>query len=291
MIGAALLVLAASAGTTQMHADERPINCGSCAAWNTPRAPFRLHGSSYYVGVDGLSAVLITTPDGHFLIDGGLPQSAEVIRRNIETLGFDVRDVKWLLNSHAHFDHAGGLAALQRMSGAPVMSSAQTARALALGSATPDDPQYAPDNTMAFPAVASVRTIRDGGTLALGGVTVTAHDTPGHAPGGNTWSWQSCESGDCIDIVFADSLTAISEPDYRFSDHPAYIAAFRQSIAKVRTLDCDILVSAHPEPSELFAKAETGMLIDSGACGDYADAADQRLTKRLSQEALDVKSD
>lgn len=288
---AGLLLLAASAGTAHTHADEQPVNCGSCAAWNAPRAPFRLHGSSYYVGVDGLSAVLIATPDGHFLIDGGLPQSAEVIRRNIETLGFDVRDVKWLLNSHAHFDHAGGLAALQRMSGAPVTASAQTARALGQGSATPDDPQYAPDNTMAFPPVASVRTIRDGETLVLGGVTVTAHDTPGHAPGGNTWSWQSCEAGECIDIVFADSLTAISEPDYRFSEHPAYVAAFRASIARIRGLDCDILVSAHPGPSDLFAKAEAGMMIDSGACRDYADAADQRLTKRLSQEVLNVKSD
>lgn len=285
MIGAALLVLAASAGTAHMHADERPINCRSCPVWNAPHAPFKLHGGSYYVGVDGLSAVLITTPDGHFLIDGGLPQSAQAIRRNIETLGFDVRDVKWLMNSHAHFDHAGGLAALQRMSGAPVAASAATAAALEAGRAGTDDPQYAPDNTMAFPAVASVRTVRDGETLALGGVAVTARDTPGHAPGGNTWSWQSCEAGDCIDIVFADSLTAISEPDYRFSEHPAYVAAFRASIAKIRALDCDILVSAHPEPSGLFAKAQAGMLIDGSACRDYADAAEARLDKRLAEEA------
>lgn len=282
---AGLLLVAAYAGAVHAQPDEQPINCGSCAKWNAPHAPFKLHGNGYYVGTEGLSAVLITTPQGHFLIDGGLPQSAEIIRRNIETLGFDVRDVKWLMNSHAHFDHAGGLAALQRMSGAPVAASSATAAALEAGRAGTDDPQYAPDNTMAFPAVASVHTVRDGETLVLGGVAVTAHDTPGHAPGGSTWSWQSCEADDCIDIVFADSLTAISEPDYRFIDHPAYVAAFRASIAKIRTLDCDILVSAHPGPSDLFAKAETGMLIDGSACRDYADAAEARLDERLAGEA------
>lgn len=288
---AGLLLMAASAGAAPMHADEQPINCGSCAKWNAPQVPFKLHGNSYYVGVDGLSAVLITTANGHFLIDGGLPQSAEVIKQNIQTLGFDVRDVKWLMNSHAHYDHAGGLAALQRMSGAPAVASGEAVKALKLGQALPNDPQYAADNTMAFPAVASVRSIQDGGTMVVGGVKVTAHDTPGHAPGGNSWSWKSCEAGKCINIVFADSLNPVSEPDYRFSDHPAYLKAFRQSIAKVRALDCDILVSAHPDFSDLFEKAAAGTLVDSNGCRKYADEAEARLTKRLSQEALSVKSD
>jgi metallo-beta-lactamase class B len=288
---AGLLLMAASAGAAHAHADQQPINCGSCAKWNAPHAPFKLHGNSYYVGVGGLSAVLITTPNGHFLIDGGLPQTAEVIRQNIQVLGFDVRDVKWLLNSHAHYDHAGGLAALQRMSGAPIAASGTTVKALELGHALPDDPQYATDNTMAFPAVASAHAIRDGETLALGGVAVTGRDTPGHAPGGNSWSWESCETGKCVSIVFADSLNPVSEPDYRFSDHPAYLKAFRQSIAKVRALDCDILVSAHPEVSNLFARHAAGSLVDADGCRKYADAAEARLTKRLSQEALSVKSD
>lgn len=284
---AGLLLMAASAAVAHTHADEQAIQCGSCAKWNAPHAPFKLHGNSYYVGVDGLSAVLIATPDGHFLIDGGLPQSAEAIKQNIQALGFDVRDVKWLMNSHAHYDHAGGLAALQRMSGAPAVASSKTVKALELGHALPDDPQYATDNTMAFPAVASVRTIRDGETLALGGVTVTAHDTPGHAPGGNSWSWESCGAGKCITIVFADSLNPVSEPGYRFSDHPAYLKAFRQSIAKVRALDCDILVSAHPGFSDLFEKAAAGSLIDSNGCRKYADEAEARLDKRLAQETAE----
>ena len=290
MIGA-LLMLAVSAGTASPPADEQPIHCGSCATWNGPHAPFKLYGSSYYVGVDGLSAVLITTPKGHFLIDGGLPQSAQAIRQNIQSLGFDVRDVKWLLNSHAHFDHAGGLAALQRMSGAPVVASGETVKSLEIGHALPEDPQYAADNTMAFPAVTSVHAIRDGEALVLGGVTVTAHNTPGHAPGGNSWRWKTCEAGKCFTLVYADSLTPVSEPDYRFSDHPEYLTAFRQSIAKIRALDCDILVSAHPEFSNLFERVAAGSLIDAAACRKYADDAEERLANRLGKEALGAASD
>lgn len=284
MIGA-LLMLAVSAGAAHVHTDEKPINCGSCAAWNGKHAPFKLHGNSYYVGVDGLSAVLITTPKGHFLIDGGLPQSAQLIRQNIQSLGFDIRDVKWLLNSHAHFDHAGGLAALQRMSGAPVAASGETVASLKIGHALPDDPQYAPDNTMAFPAVTSTRVIRDGETLVLGNITITAHDTPGHAPGGNSWSWKSCEAGKCITIVFADSLTPVSEPDYRYSVHPSYLVAFRASIAKMRVMDCDILVSAHPDASQVLERASAGKLMNAKACSAYADQAERRLRSRLDKEA------
>ena len=287
MIAASFLIAGIlSAQPAEIHADEVPNTCGNCAAWNAPRTPFKIHGNSYYVGVNGLSAVLIASTKGHILIDGGLPQSADVIKTHIQTLGFDVRDVKWLLNSHAHYDHAGGLAALQRMSGAPAVASSETVRALKLGRALPDDPQYAADNTMSFPAVAVLRSIQDGGALVVDSVKVTAHDTPGHAPGGNTWSWKSCEAGKCSTIVFADSLNPVSEPSYRFSDHPAYLKAFRQSIAKVRALDCDILVSAHPDFSDLFDKAAAGSLVDANGCRNYADAAEARLNKRLTVEAV-----
>lgn len=281
MIGALLMLATLPAAA----ADEKPIHCGSCAGWNAPHAPFKLHGNSYYVGTEGLSAVLITTPKGHFLIDGGLPQSAAVIAGNIEALGYDIRDVKWLLSSHAHFDHAGGLAALQRMSGAPVLAAAASRQGLRSGRASPEDPQYAPDNTMPFPAIGDVRTVDDRQQTVLAEVRITAHDTPGHAPGGNSWSWNSCEAGKCITIVYADSLNPVSEPDYRYSAHPDYLAAFRASIAKVRSLDCDILVSAHPDASQVLERASTGRLIDDKACALYADQAEQRLRSRLDKEA------
>jgi metallo-beta-lactamase class B len=118
------------------------VRCASCAEWNAPRPPAHLFGNVYYVGTQGLSAVLVTSPQGHILLDGGLPESAARIRENIEALGFRIADVKLILNSHAHFDHAGGIAALQRMSGAKVMSRGEAAPVLRTGGALPSDPQF-----------------------------------------------------------------------------------------------------------------------------------------------------
>ena len=284
MIAAALLSLAA-ASAPHAHADEMPKTCGNCAAWDAPRAPFKIHGSTYYVGVDGLSAVLVASPQGHILIDGGLPQSAAQIAENIEALGFRIGDVKWLLNSHAHYDHVGGLAALQRMSGARVAASPESGQALQAGTSLPSDPQAGFGDFMKFPALKSVKTIGDGDSIVLGGNVLSAVFTPGHSPGGTSWSWPSCEAGTCVSIVFADSLTPVSDDTYRFSAHPGYLSTFRQSINTVRSLKCDILISAHPGFSNLFARAEAKSFIDDQACRRYADDAEARLAKRLAEEA------
>ena len=124
--------------------------------WNTPHAPFRIFGNTYYVGTAGLSAILITSAGGHVLIDGALPESAPLIEANIRTLGFAVKDVRLLLNSHEHFDHAGGLSALQRASGARVAASPAAARSLTQGHPTPEDPQYASALKARYPPVKEV---------------------------------------------------------------------------------------------------------------------------------------
>jgi len=284
MIAAALLSLAA-ASAPHAHADEMPKSCGNCAAWNAPRAPFKIHGNSYYVGVGGLSAVLVASPQGHILIDGGLPQSAAQIAGNIETLGFRIGDVKWLLNSHAHYDHVGGLAALQRLSGARVAASPESGQALQTGISLPSDPQAGSGDFMKFPALKSVKAIGDGDSIVLGGNVLSAVFTPGHSPGGTSWSWPSCEAGTCVTIVFADSLTPVSDDAYRFSAHPEYLATFRQSINTVRNLKCDIIIAAHPSFSGLFEKAATESFIDVDGCRKYADDAEVRLSKRLAEEA------
>src|SRR5690606_3712231 len=128
-----------------------PELCESCAGWNEPQAPFKVFGNTYYVGTRGLSSLLITSPEGHILIDGGLPNSAPLILQNVSSLGFDVADVELILNSHAHFDHAGGIAALQRASGALVVASAPSAPVLASGEVGHDDPQHS--SAFLFPAV------------------------------------------------------------------------------------------------------------------------------------------
>ncbi|HMB55617.1 MAG TPA: subclass B3 metallo-beta-lactamase [Arenimonas sp.] len=290
-----LLALAAPASTTLASADTTPINCDNCATWNRPHAPFRLVGNSYYVGVEGISAVLIADKAGLVLIDGDLPQSASRIADNIRKLGFRVEDVKWIVNSHAHFDHAGGIAALQRMSGAKVAASKLGAQALRAGSASADDPQFVLGDVTNFPRIANVTEVADGEVIALGRIRLTAHYTPGHTPGGTSWSWRDCAGEVCHDLVFADSLSPISATGFRFTaDGGARVAQFRHSIAVVRALACDVLVPTHPDASDLFEnQAKRGKnrkrdaLIDANACRAYADTADARLTKRVAEEQAD----
>jgi metallo-beta-lactamase class B len=233
--------------------------------------------------IDGGSAGLI-------LVDGDLPQSAEQIVANIRALGFDPHAVRWILNSHAHFDHAGGIAALQRMTSAKVGASPAGARALRAGTATPDDPQAGYGEAMRYPPVKGVEPIADGATIQVGSAVVTAHHTPGHTPGGTTWTWRSCEGTRCADVVYADSLTAISAPGFRYTADPARVARFEKSIATVRALPCDILVPTHPSAGDLFEHAARSqhagreVFFDRGACQAYADRAAASLRQRLVEE-------
>jgi len=259
------------------------------AAWNAPQAPFRIYGNTWYVGPHNLSSILVDTGRGLALFDGDLPETAPQIEAHLRLLGFRVRDLKWILNSHAHIDHAGGIAALQRASGAQVLASAAGAREMQLGGADPTDPQYG--SVPGYTPVGLVRLVRDGETLRLGNVAVTAHYTPGHTPGSTTWTWVSCENGRCLHVVYADSLTAVSSPKFRFSDHPRYLAGFRGSIAAVALLPCDILLTPHPGASGFWQRvakrgstSSVAPLVDRSACRRYAAAASEALNARLAQE-------
>lgn len=261
------------------------------AEWNAPQAPFRVYGSTYYVGTYGLSAVLLADPAGLVLIDGDLPESAPQIAAHIRALGFRVEDVRYILNSHAHFDHAGGIAELQRLSGAQVVASTSGAFEMEHGGADPEDPQagIAP----VFPAVRNVRVIADGDAVTLGALRVTAHYTPGHTPGSTSWTWDACEAERCEHVVYADSLTAISADGYRFGDpgHPQRAADFRRAIAVVAELPCDILLTPHPSASSLWERLDARTrgqrpdpLIDANACRAYAATALKNFEARLARE-------
>ena len=281
----------AVAGMAAAH-DDNAINCDSCAGWNQPQTPFNIYGNSWYVGTAGLSAVLVTSPKGHILLDGALPQSAAQIEQNIAALGFRIQDVKLIVNSHAHFDHAGGIAALQKASGAVVAASAAGAQWLRDGVHGKDDPQYDARHQAHFPPVAEVKVVRDGDVLSVGDLRLTAHMTPGHTPGGTTWSWRACEEGRCVDVVYADSLTPISAEGFRFSGdkkHRDIADAFKASIAKVEALRCDIVVSVHPDFTGTFQKlaaksANANPFLSPGGCREYAKAAAKSLSARLNSE-------
>jgi metallo-beta-lactamase class B len=261
--------------------------CSSCAEWNQPHAPVRIHGNTYYVGTHGLTALLITSPQGHVLIDGALPNSAPLILENVRALGFRVEDIKLILNSHVHFDHAGGLAALQRASGARVAASVPSAPVLERGTSAPGDPQHG--ILLDFPPVRNVQRFTDGETLRVGPIAVTAHLTPGHTQGGTTWTWRSCDGAGCVDMVYADSHSPISADGFRYTDSRAYpnaVADFERGFRKIETLSCDILITPHPSGSSLWERLEQGSagLIDRKACERYAAAGRQRLARRLQEE-------
>jgi metallo-beta-lactamase class B len=275
---------------------DAPKACSACDQWNQPQEPYRVFGNTWYVGTAGLSAVLVTSSAGHVLLDGALPQSAERIDASIRKLGFRTEDVKLILNSHAHYDHAGGIAALQRRSGAVVAASAAGARALERGEPTEDDPQFAfGREENGFPAVAGVRVVADGETLRVGEIAITARHTPGHTPGATTWAWRSCEGERCLDVVYADSLNAVSAPGFRFSGgagRPSIVASFERSIDVVAGLPCDVLLAVHPGFSRMNDALRrrgggpgAAPVVDRAACRAYAEDARARLEKRVAEEA------
>ena len=277
-----LLLLALISPFAQAHQFEE---------WNEAVQPFQIYGNSYYVGVKGLSAVLVTSPQGHILIDGAMPDSAQRIAASIRALGFKVEDVKLILNSHTHFDHAGGIAELQRLSGAAVAASPKSALALEQGMPGTDDPQYADKH--GFPPVANVRRIRDGETLTVGPLAVTARFTPGHTPGGTTWTWNACEADHCAGIVYADSINPLSSGDFRFSHsttYPTVLADFQRSFKALNSASCDILLTVHPDSSDMWERLEKAdgkphaLLGDGGDCKALVIDVQAALSKRLDKE-------
>jgi len=272
-----------------------PVACDSCVAWNGPQLPFKVFGNTFFVGTAGLSSVLITSPGGLVLLDGALPQSAPEIDAHIRALGFRTEDVRLILVSHVHFDHVGGIHALQALSGARVVASASASQALARGNLLPDDPQFGLGLTSTrFPAVDGAASVKDGETVRVGTLAVTAHLTPGHTPGSTTWTWNSCEGARCVNVVYADSLNAVSADGFRFTGdatHGSIEASFRKSISIVERLPCEILITVHPEFSQVFEKLaqriqhpETNPFVNAGACRAYAASARATLDGRVMAE-------
>jgi metallo-beta-lactamase class B len=263
-----------------------PEFASRCKEWDDyekPAPPVRIYGNTYLVGTCGISSILITDPAGDILIDGGTERDADLIAANITKLGFHLTDVKYLLLSHEHPDHAGGLAKLQKLTGAQLVASPGEAIVLNSGVPSPDDPQAG--LMLRFQPASVDRLIRDGEQVRVGNSVVIASATPGHTPGGVTWHWGSCQDGVCRQIVYADSLTPVGSGSYRFSDHPAYVAAFRQSIAKVAKLDCDILLTPHPSASNMVNRiGGSAPLENDRACVDYAATLTKELNERLAHE-------
>ena len=251
-------------------------------SWNQPIPPFRIAGNLYYVGANEMAAYLIATPKGLILLDGGFEETAPIIRRNVATLGFDYKNIKIILNSHAHYDHVGGIDAIRRETGATFISSAGDAPLLARGGK--DDPQFG--DRFLYPPIEPDRLVRDGGRVTLGGTTLTAHLTPGHTKGCITWTMTVREKGKALHVVFVGSASVPSE--YKLTGNPKYpnaIADYRHTFAVLKSLPCDIFLASHGNMFDLQGKlARHASFVDPDGYRKYVAASEERFEKRVAGE-------
>lgn len=260
--------------------------------------PFRIAGNFYYVGANDVTAFLITGPEGHVLIDGGYPGTARMIMASIAELGFDTRDVKILLNSEPHYDHAGGLAELQKASGAEVWASDASAAAIETGGIGPDS--YWPTKLFVWTRIARYPPTRvhhrfkDGDTIRLGPIELTAHITGGHTKGCTSWSFPVRDGERELQVVHACSLTVFSglvrlvEPER----YPGIRADYERTFRVLRSLPVDIWVTTHARRFDRYrkfverAKAEDPVapFIDREGYLAYIASAEESFRKVLAEQ-------
>ncbi|HEV8428093.1 MAG TPA: subclass B3 metallo-beta-lactamase [Pyrinomonadaceae bacterium] len=226
-------------------------------SWNQPVKPYRIIGNIYYVGASDIASYLIVTPRGHILLDSGFVETVPQIQQNVVKLGFRLEDVKILINSHAHYDHAGGLALLKRLTAATLMTSEADAALLAAGGN--GDPNFG--DKYPFEPVKTDRILRDGDKVQLGGVTMVAHLTPGHTKGNTTWTMTVMDGRRRYNVVFAGSTTA---PGYKLVDNPNYpqiVADYQRTFQVLKSLPCDVFLAPH---ANFFDMTRKSKLLEQG---------------------------
>lgn len=283
----ALLSLGATASVDRPGASKDiAAACGTRDGWSEPAPPAKIHGKTWYVGTCGITVVLVETSAGLVLIDTGPEDAAPHILANIKALGFDPKQIKWLLMTHEHFDHVGGMAVVQKATGGKLVVSPGAAQAMRSGKADPEDPQAA--WLAKYPMVPARvdRILRAGGSLTIGGTRFTMHANPTHTAGSASWTWRSCDGGKCLTIAYADSVNAISSDDYHFTKHPERVEAARAGLRVIESLPCDLLLTPHPGSSELLERLSgTSPLVYPRACISYSAGGSDRLAQRLAKEA------
>jgi metallo-beta-lactamase class B len=255
-------------------------------SWNKPVAPFRIAGNLYYVGAIEITSYLITTPEGHFLLDGGFVETAPEIEHNIAELGFKLTDVKFLLNSHVHYDHAGGLAELKKVTGAKFLASEGDAPLLRSGG----HGDFRFGDTLTFPPIAPDQIVHDGEAIRLGNQMVVAHLTPGHTKGCTTWTTKIRDGDKVYDVVFVGSQSAL---DYKFvgqESYPGITADFERSFALLNHLPCDIFLASHGsffhfvEKHERLLRGDANAFIDPNGYKEYLRESEQEFRNKLAQQ-------
>jgi metallo-beta-lactamase class B len=256
---------------------------------NAPVEPFRIADNLYYVGSSDLGVYLVTTPAGHILIDGGYESTAPLVEASIVKAGFKVQDVKILLNTQAHGDHAGGLAALKKRTGAKLMVSAADADVIERGGTR----DFSLGDSLTFPAATVDRRLKDGDTVTLGGATLTARLTPGHTMGCTTWTFDTTDRGRTLHVVDLGGLSILDKT--RVSGMPAYPGItkdYERTFATLKALPVDIFIGAHASyygGMEKAARAKAdpagpNPFIDPEGFRKWVDAAERKFRDQLARE-------
>lgn len=218
--------------------------------WSAPAEPFRIIDTTYYVGTEGLPNFLVATAAGLVLLDVGLPSNAPLVEDNIRKLGFKLSDIKILLNSHAHFDHAGGLARLKDDTGALVVAHEGDVYALEKGVYPGSEDR----KEFQFPPVRVDRVIHDLDTVTLGDLTFTAHLTAGHTKGCTTWTWpvkdKDGKAHTAIDFCSASVAANHLSPE----QYPGMIADYKRTFATAPSIQGDVFLAPHAEFMDLWKK-------------------------------------
>ena len=234
--------------------------------WNEPVDPFQISGNTYYIGARDIAAYLIVTPAGHIVIDSGFEETVPQILQNIGRVGYRAEDVKILLNTQAHFDHIAGMAQLKRLTGARLIMSRADAELAARGGRG----DFGFGDRYPYPPVRADRIIRDGNEVTLGGVSLTAHVTPGHTKGCTTWSWETAPGGP--DAVV---LCSVSVPGYNLvnnTEYPGIVDDYRSSIQRLRAMSPDIFLASHGVFFDLTGKR--ARLAEGFAANPFLNAAE-----------------
>ena len=258
---------------------------GSPASWSAPTPPFKIADNLYYVGTEGISAFLITTPKGHIVIDGAMPGSDKTIEASIKALGFKVSDVKILLNTHAHFDHAAGLAGLKRDTGARMIASAADRKALETGTYLGFEEIKALD----FDPVKVDQVVKDGEKVSLGGMVLTAHITPGHTAGCTTWTFPVKADGKVRQaLLYCSTSVALNRlvNKTRGPQYPGIVEDYQQSFARLKAMKADIFLAPHNEQFDLDAKRAK---LKAGGPNPFIDPTE--LARAVAASEADFKRD
>ncbi len=249
-------------------------------SWRQPMAPLRIADHTWQIGTEGLTALLVITDAGAVLIDGGMPQAADALLANMQRLDVAPADLRLLLSSHAHADHAGPFAALKRRTGARLVANAESSVLFARGGS--DDLHFGDEIT--YPPVDADRIVMDREVVSLGGTDFTVHFMPGHTPGSVAWTWTDTREGRPVRIAYADSLSA---PGYTLHDNPRYprlVEEYRRTFDVVRALPCDLLLTPHPEGSGWDYAAGDSAGAKAMTCAAYAQGAKARFEAQLAEE-------